>query len=126
MKKNIILKRIFCVVCILLGVVSLWKDFQDLLASRGASTGSFLSIILIGYACYIFRYPKKLKWKVVMLANVTYITILSGLLCVVYLLLGLNLGYPENWKFFSVICAVVAMTGIFILFLVKLKKERNE
>ena len=84
MKKDVILKRIFCFACILLGLVSLWKDFQELLAFRRADTGSLLSIILIGYLCYMIRYPEKLKWKEVILANVSYLTVFSGLLCVVF------------------------------------------
>ena len=127
MKKDIILKRIFCVVCILLGLVSLWNDFQNLLAGRGTDTGSLLSIILIGYACYMFCYPEKLKWREVTLANVAYyITIFSGLLCVVYLLLGLSLGCPENWKFLCAVCAVAAMIGIFVLLWIKSKRGSSK
>lgn len=126
MKKNIILKRIFCFVCILLGVVDLWNDFQDLLAGRGTHTGSLLSLLLIGWACYLFCCPEKLKWKDIGLANVAYIAIISGLLCVVYLFLGLNLGYPENWKLFSIVCAMAAVSGIFILLLLKSKKGRKK
>jgi len=126
MRKDIILKRIFCFACILLGAYNLWKDFQDLLARNVATTGSLLSLILIGWACYLFRYPEKLKWKEVGIANVAYIVVLSVLLCIVFLLLGLNFGYPENWKFLCAVWAVVAIIGIFILLLAKTKKERKE
>ena len=124
MRKDIILKRIFCFACILLGAYTLWKDFQDLLARNVATTGSLLSLILIGWACYLFRYPEKLKWKEVGIANVAYIVVFSVLLCIVFLLLGLNLGYPENWKFLCAVCAVVAVISAFLLLLVKSKRYK--
>ena len=125
MRKDIILKRIFCFACILLGAYNLWKDFQDLLAGK-ATTGSLLCLILIGWACYLFRYPEKLKWKDVGIANVAYIVVVAILLCEVFLLCGLKLGCPQNWKFLCAVCAVIAMIGFFVLLLAKRNEEKQE
>lgn len=119
MKRDIIIKRIFCFACILLGAYNLLKDFQNLLVGNGPKTGMLLSLILIGSACYLFRYPEKLKWKEVGIADLAYIVVLSGLLCVFFLVCGMIFGHPESWKFLCVVWAVVAMIGIFILLLVK-------
>ena len=121
MNRDIIFKRIFCFACILLGAYNLLKDFQNLLAGNGADTGMVLSLFLIGAACYLFRYPEKLKWKEVGIANLAYIVVLSVLLCIFFLVCGLIFGHPESWKFFCVVWAVVAMISILILLLVKKK-----
>ena len=130
MKKDIILKRIFCFALILLGLFGLWNDFQDLLGGKGADTGSLLSLLGIAVAGYLFIHPEKLEWNDVGTAwriwLGVFMSLVGGGICVAYLFFGLKFGYPENWKLICGVSAIVAVVGVFILFPEKLKKGRKQ
>ena len=127
MKKDILLTRLFCIVGALLSLFRIWNDAQDLFNGRGADSSILLGLIGLIAAGYLFFHPEELKWQNVgkgwRLSIGAFLFAGGGALCVVYLLLGMTLGYPESWKVICLVSGAAAVIGVFILFPLKLRKR---
>ena len=126
MKRDRLLARLFCIAGALLALFRLWTEAQDLFNGRGANSSILLYLIGLIAAGYLFFHPEEVKWqelgKGYRLSVGGFLFVGGGLFCVVYLLLGINLGYPENWKMLSLVSGLLSVVGFFILSPKKLRK----
>jgi len=127
MKKDILLKRLYCLSGFLLGILLFCRDFRDMLAGKGFSTSTILVIVGTGAAVYSFFHPEKVVWKQVkkglQLQLGVWLSAVGLLLLIVYLFLNLTLGISDNWTVVG-IGAVMIIVGGLILF--PRKKEGKE
>ena len=127
MKKDMLLKRLFCVACALLSVFTLWNDLRDLFTGKGADSGILLSLIGLIATGHLFLHPEKLKWKDLGESWGVHLGVflsVGGILyCLFFLFFGMLAGYPENWKLLCLVSGVIAVIGCFILFPLKLRKR---
>ena len=127
MKKDVILKRIYCALLAALSGYFLFLDVRDMVTGAGLDTGLFLNLICLTGACYFFLRPEKLTWGKVAYAwrarIGAFLNIVCGLLCVGYLFFGTQFGYPENWKTICAMTGFLSVTGYLILPFERGKKE---
>ena len=127
MKKDLLLKRLYCAACALLSVYGIVRQWQNMLSGRGLSSNIILSGICLIAAGYYFFHPEKIRWKNVADAHrmsmIVWLTFGCGFLCLAYLFFGTKFGYPENWKMICTVTGMLSLGGYLMLTLENKKKD---
>ena len=127
MKKDLLIKRLYCAACALLSVYGIVKQWQNMLSGRGLSSNIILSGICLIAAGYYFFHPEKIRWKNVADAHrmsmIVWLTFGCGFLCLAYLFFGTKFGYPENWKMICTVTGMLSLGGYLMLTLENKKKD---
>ena len=127
MKKDLLIKRLYCAACALLSVYGIVRQWQNMLSGRGLSSNIILSGICLIAAGYYFFHPEKIRWKNVADAHrmsmIVWLTFGCGFLCLAYLFFGTKFGYPENWKMICTVTGMLSLGGYLMLTLENKKKD---
>ena len=127
MKKDLLIKRLYCAALAALFVYGIVKDWQDMLNGGGMGTNTILSGICLIAAGYYFFHPEKISWKEVADAHrmnmILWLTFGCGFLCLGYLFFGSKFGYPENWKFICTVTGMLSLGGYLMLTFENKKKD---
>ena len=127
MKKDLLIKRLYCAACALLSVCGIVKQWQNMLDGRGLSSNIILSGICLIAAGYYFFHPEKITWKNVADAHrmsmIVWLTFGCGILCLGYLFFGIKFGYPENWKMLCAVTGMLSLGGYLMLTFENKKKS---
>ena len=119
MKKDMIVKRIYCAALAALLLYGLSNDVRGMLSQSVFDTGMILRLMGLVCAGYFFLHPQKLNWgKVDYGTRVgigAFLNVGGGFLCAGYLFFGIKFGYPENWKIICAVTAFLSVTGYLIL-----------
>ena len=119
MKKDMILKRVYCVGLAALSGYGLFHDLRDMVTGVGLDTGMFLSLIGLIGAVYFFLHPEKLVLEKLDYSLRAYfgaiLNVGGGLFCVFYLFAGIKFGWPENWKAICAVMGFLSVTGYLLL-----------
>ena len=128
MKKDLLIKRLYCAACALLSVYGIVRQWQNMLSGRGLSSNIILSGICLIAAGYYFFHPEKIQWKDVAQSHrigfAVFLNIGCGLLCLFYLFFGIKTGWPENWKMLSAVTGLLSVGGFMMLPFERNKKKK--
>ena len=128
MKKDVILKRVYCAVFAALLLYGLSNDVRGILTGEVFDTGIFLRMIGLGCAGYFFLNPEKLTAGKMdygtRIGIGAFLNVGGGLLCAGYLFFGTQFGYPEHWKSICAVTAFLSVTGYLILPFERRKKDK--
>ena len=119
MKKDVILKRVYCAVLAALSGYGLFHDLRDMVTGVALDTGMFLRLIVVIGGVYFFLHPEKMNLEKLDYGFRAYVGAMlnvgGGLFCVGYLFFGTQFGYPEHWKAICAVTAFLSVTGYLLL-----------
>lgn len=128
MKKEMIVKRVYCAILAALSGYGLFNHLRDMVTGVALDTGMFLSMIGLIAGGYFFLHPEKLVLEKLDYSLRAYfgaiLNVGGGLFCVFYLFAGIKFGWPENWKAICAVMGFLSVTGYLLLPFERGKKDK--